>query len=163
MTETSLIDLRVNGLEQSRIIRSSQLLVEFLREELDLIGTRVGCNNGICGSCTVLLDGEAVRACLLLAVQADGARVTTIEGLDTRDADGIRQLDPLQTAFVEHGAVQCGFCIPGMIMTSKGLLNQTPHPSREDIRAALEGNLCRCTGYVKIVEAVAAAAAEPFR
>ena len=139
----------VNDAPIQRDVAPGTLLVEFLRNELELIGTRVGCNNGICGSCTVLVDGEAIRACLLLAVQADGARVTTIEGLVG---------DPLQTEFVEHGAVQCGFCIPGMIVTARGLLNASPGASKEEIVRALEGNLCRCTGYVKIVNAVAAAA-----
>ena len=144
------LELTLNGSPFQRDVSSERLLVDFLREDLGLIGTHVGCNNGICGSCTVLLDGEAVRACLLLAVQADGARVTTIEGLAG---------DPLQSAFVEHGAVQCGFCIPGMIVAARGLLNEHPRADRDQIVATLEGNLCRCTGYVKIVQAVAAAAA----
>jgi aerobic carbon-monoxide dehydrogenase small subunit len=143
------VELRLNGSAVQRDIESDRLLVDFLREDLGLIGTHVGCNNGICGSCTVLLDGQAVRACLLLAVQADGASVTTIEGLAG---------DPLQSAFVEHGAVQCGFCIPGMIVAARGLLNEDPRADRDQIVAALEGNLCRCTGYVKIVQAVVAAA-----
>jgi carbon-monoxide dehydrogenase small subunit len=146
----------VNGEPRQRFVPPGMLLVEFLREELGLTGTHVGCNNGICGSCTVLVDGEALRACLLLAVQVDGQTVTTIEGLSTRAADGTRLLDPLQTAFVEHGAAQCGFCIPGMIVTARGLLNQHPHATVDEITDALEGNLCRCTGYVKIVEAVTA-------
>jgi aerobic carbon-monoxide dehydrogenase small subunit len=141
------VAVTVNAVRHEREVPPRALLVEFLRDELELTGTHVGCNNGICGSCTVLVDGEAVRSCLLLAVQADGASVTTIEGLTH---------DPLQLAFVEHGAVQCGFCIPGMIMAARGLLNQTPHAGTEEIVAALEGNLCRCTGYVKIVDAVAA-------
>jgi aerobic carbon-monoxide dehydrogenase small subunit len=143
------VELRLNGSAVQRDIESDRLLVDFLREDLGLIGTHVGCNNGICGSCTVLLDGQAARACLLLAVQADGASVTTIEGLAG---------DPLQSAFVEHGAVQCGFCIPGMIVAARALLNEDPRAERDQIVAALEGNLCRCTGYVKIVQAVVAAA-----
>jgi len=133
-------------------------LADLLRDHLGLTGTHVACNNGICGSCTVIVDGEPVRACLMLAVQADGSTVATIEGLATVDQDGTRRLHPLQQAFVDHGAVQCGFCIPGMIMTAKALLDSTPRPTVEDIKHALEGNLCRCTGYVKIVEAVGAAA-----
>jgi carbon-monoxide dehydrogenase small subunit len=153
------IQVTVNGAAVERFVSPGMVLVEFLREELGLTGTHVGCNNGICGSCTVLVDGEALRACLLLAVQADGQTVTTIEGLATRAADGTRQLDPVQTSFVEHGAAQCGFCIPGMIVTARWLLNHQPHASVEEITAALEGNLCRCTGYVKIVEAIGAVAA----
>jgi aerobic carbon-monoxide dehydrogenase small subunit len=143
------VELTLNGSAVQRDVASERLLVDLLREDLGLIGTHVGCNNGICGSCTVLVDGLAVRACLLLAVQADGASVTTIEGLAG---------DPLQSAFVERGAVQCGFCIPGMIVAARGLLNEHQHADRDQIVAALEGNLCRCTGYVKIVQAVAAAA-----
>jgi aerobic carbon-monoxide dehydrogenase small subunit len=143
------VELTLNGSAVHRDVAPDRLLVDFLREDLGLIGTHVGCNNGICGSCTVLLDGQAARACLLLAVQADGASVTTIEGLAG---------DPLQSAFVEHGAVQCGFCIPGMIVAARALLNEDPRAERDQIVAALEGNLCRCTGYVKIVQAVVAAA-----
>jgi aerobic carbon-monoxide dehydrogenase small subunit len=143
------IALSVNGSAFSGDVDPELLLVEFLRNQLELIGTRVGCNNGICGSCTILVDREPIRACLMLAVQADQASITTIEGLIG---------DPLQDAFVERGAVQCGFCIPGMIMAARGLLDRTPDASTEDIVAALDGNLCRCTGYVKIVEAAAAAA-----
>jgi carbon-monoxide dehydrogenase small subunit len=141
--------VNVNSAQVERDVAPGRLLVDFLRDDLGLTGTHIGCNNGICGSCTVLLDGEAVRSCLLLAVQADGASVTTIEGL---------LLDPLQQSFVERGAVQCGFCIPGMIVTARGLLNATPGAGTEEILRALEGNLCRCTGYVKIIDAVAAAA-----
>jgi aerobic-type carbon monoxide dehydrogenase small subunit (CoxS/CutS family) len=151
------IDVSVNGKTLQRDVAPGVLLVDLLRKDLELIGTRIGCNNGICGSCTVLLDGEAVRSCLLLAVQADGASIVTIEGLSSVSPDGARNLDPLQAAFVEHGAVQCGFCIPGMIVTARGLLKSAPLATREDIVHALEGNLCRCTGYVKIVDAVIAA------
>jgi carbon-monoxide dehydrogenase small subunit len=151
------VSITVNGTAYAReLADASLLLVDFLRGHLGLTGTHVGCNNGICGSCTILLDGEPVRACLLLAVQADGGHIGTIEGLALRGAE----LHPLQRAFVTHGAVQCGFCIPGMIMAAKALLDRQPRPTTEAIKAALEGNLCRCTGYTKIVEAVAAAAAE---
>jgi aerobic-type carbon monoxide dehydrogenase small subunit (CoxS/CutS family) len=153
MTAFSIV---VNGTAYAReLADSSLLLVDFLRDQLGLTGTHVGCNNGICGSCTVLMDNEPVRACLLLAVQTDGCQIVTIEGLTARGAE----LHPLQRAFVDHGAVQCGFCIPGMIMAAKALLDSQAHPTTEAIKAALEGNLCRCTGYTKIVEAVAAAAA----
>ena len=145
--------LHVNEILVERDVEPDVTLVEFLRSHLELTGTHVGCNNGICGSCTVLLNGEAVRACLLLAVQVDGASITTVEGL------GGRQLNPLQQAFVEYGAVQCGFCIPGMLVTATALLKSTPDATRAQIVTALEGNLCRCTGYVKIIEAVAAASA----
>jgi aerobic carbon-monoxide dehydrogenase small subunit len=148
----------VNGATHERSVKPNRLLTEFLREDLGFTGTHVACNNGICGSCTVLVDGEPVRACLMLAVQADGASVVTIEGLATRATDGTQTLHPLQRAFVEHGAVQCGFCIPGMIMSAKSLLDSNSSPTTEQIKRALEGNLCRCTGYVKIVKAVAAAA-----
>src|SRR5262249_37748490 len=143
------IALNVNGSAFAGDVGPEVLLVEFLRNQLELIGTRVGCNNGICGSCTILVDREPVRAGLMLAGPADRAALPTHEGLID---------DPLQDAFVERGAVQCGFCIPGMIMAARGLLDRAPDASAEDIVAALEGNLCRCTGYVKIVDAVAAAA-----
>jgi aerobic-type carbon monoxide dehydrogenase small subunit (CoxS/CutS family) len=153
MTAFSIV---VNGTAYAReLADSSLLLVDFLRDQLGLTGTHVGCNNGICGSCTVLMDNEPVRACLLLAVQTDGCQIVTIEGLTARGAE----LHPLQRAFVDHGAVQCGFCIPGMIMAAKALLDRQTEPTTEAIKTVLEGNLCRCTGYTKIVEAVAAAAA----
>lgn len=158
MSERREITLTVNGVPMVASPSVDQTLAEFLRDELELTGTKVACNHGACGSCTVLLDGEAVRSCLLLAVQADGADVLTIEGLARAG-----ELHPLQQAFVEHGAVQCGFCTPGMIMTAKALLDAVPHPSEAEIRAAIEGNLCRCTGYVKIVEAIRAAARSASR
>jgi len=154
------VQLHVNEALIERDVASDVTLVEFVRNDLELTGTHVACNNGICGSCTVLLDGEAVRSCLLLAVQVDGSNVTTIEGIAS-GANATRRLAPLQQAFIECGAVQCGFCIPGMIVTATALLRAAPRAAREDIVAALEGNLCRCTGYVKIVEAVAAAAITP--
>jgi carbon-monoxide dehydrogenase small subunit len=149
------IHLWVNDQEVERTVEVRQSLADFLREELDLTGTHLGCEHGVCGACTILLDGEAVRSCLLLAPQADGARINTVEGL----ADG-DQLHPLQTAFqAEHG-LQCGFCTPGMLMSALAFLRETPHPSERDVRLALSGNLCRCTGYQSIVAAVLRAARE---
>ena len=129
-------------------------LQRMLRDEMDLTGTKEGCRTGNCGVCTVLLDGKAVKSCLVLAAQLDGHQVTTIEGLARGDA-----LDPLQRAFAEYGAIQCGYCSPGFIMAARALLDEVPSPTRSEIADALEGNLCRCTGYVKIFEAIEAAAA----
>lgn len=137
-------------------VPANRLLADFLRQDCGLTGTHLGCHQGICGSCTVLVDDEPVKSCLQLAVQVDGRTVTTIEGI--KNPDGA--LHPLQTAFVEHGAVQCGFCIPGMIMTAKALLDRNPRPDLEEIRSELANNICRCTGYVKIVAAVQAASGE---
>lgn len=146
--------LKVNNEELELLVEPHWTLLEILREELDLTGTKEGCGEGVCGSCTVLLNGEPVRACLTLALEAQGSSVTTVEGLA-----GENGLDPLQESFISHGAVQCGFCTPGMIMAAKGLLLENPSPSEEEIRRAISGNICRCTGYAKIVEAIAAAAA----
>ena len=143
----------VNEEHVSVIVEPHWILLKIIREELGLTGTKEGCGEGDCGSCTVLLDGKAVNSCLILAIDVDGRRVTTIEGLG-RETD----LHPLQKAFLEKGAVQCGFCTPGMILTAKSLLDQNPHPSEEEIRYAIAGNLCRCTGYVKIVDAIQAVA-----
>lgn len=153
MINERTIHLTVNGVPIKRTVAVHRRLSEFLRDDLDLTGTHIGCGQGICGCCTVIIDGEAVKSCLTLAVQADGCSVETIEGLA---AGG--QLHPLQQAFVEHGAVQCGFCTPGMVMTAKALLDATAHPDEAAIRRELSNNLCRCTGYVKIVAAVKAAA-----
>ncbi len=150
---TREIRLRVNGQEYLRPVEVRRTLADFLREDLDLTGTHVGCEHGVCGACTVLLEGEPVRACLLLAVQADGARVTTVEGL----ADGDR-LNPLQEAFRAHHAVQCGYCTPGILLTATAFLAEHPRPTREEIREMLAGTLCRCTGYQFVVDAVEAAA-----
>jgi aerobic carbon-monoxide dehydrogenase small subunit len=147
--------LTVNGVRHERDVEPRLLLVHLLREELGLTGTHVGCDTTNCGACTVHLDGESVKSCTVLAVQADGAEVTTIEGL--APAGG---LHPLQEGFWEKHGLQCGFCTPGMIMAAADLLRRNPNPSDEEIRHGLEGNLCRCTGYQNIVEAVKAAAAK---
>ena len=145
----TMITLTVNGIEHELAVEPNRTLVDVLRYDLELTGTKKGCDVGECGSCTVILNGKPVNSCLVLAVQANGSEITTIEGL--RRADG---LHPLQQAFVEKGAIQCGFCSPGMIVTAGNLLQRNPSPTEEDIRTALSGNLCRCTGYQKIVEAV---------
>jgi carbon-monoxide dehydrogenase small subunit len=152
------VELRVNGEEASLIVEPRTLLVNALRDELALTGTKIGCDTSQCGSCTVLLDGVAVKSCTCLAAQADGSSVTTIEGLAP---DG--QLDRLQEAFWEKHGLQCGFCTPGMIFATKALLATNSNPSAEQIRHALEGNLCRCTGYQNIVRSVQAAAAAGAR
>lgn len=143
----------VNGQRVEQDVDSDLRLLDFIRETLHLTGTKEGCGEGECGACTVLMDGKAVNSCLVLALQADGANIITIEGL----ADG-HTLHPIQQAYVETGAVQCGFCTPGFIMATYALLQDTPDPSEEEILSGLEGNLCRCTGYSKIVEAVKLAA-----
>lgn len=148
-----LINLVVNKKAYEIAVAPNRTLAQVLREDLDLSGTKIGCGIGDCGACTVVLDGRPVNSCLVLAVQANGSEVTTIEGV----ADG-QKLHPVQEAFVEHGAIQCGFCTSGMILTAKTLLEKNAKPSESEIRAALSGNLCRCTGYQKIVEAVQAAA-----
>jgi carbon-monoxide dehydrogenase small subunit len=147
------IRLRVNGQEFAPTVEARRSLADVLRDDLDLTGTHLGCEHGVCGACTVLLHGEAVRSCLLLAVQCDGAEITTVEGL----AQGA-QLHPLQEAFqAEHG-LQCGFCTPGMLLSALAFLRETPHPTEAEVRQALSGNLCRCTGYQSIVAAVLRAA-----
>ncbi len=146
------LHITVNGDEYDLFVDTHRTLLEVIREDIGLTGTKNGCNQGECGACTVLLDGQPVNSCLMLAHEADGREVTTIEGLA-----GGGSLDPVQRAFVEHGAIQCGFCTPGMVMSAKALLDRNPDPSREQILEGLRGNLCRCTGYVKIIEAVKAA------
>lgn len=148
-----LTKFTVNGELVSVEVEPHWTLLRVIRDELRLTGTKEGCMEGECGACTVLVDEKAVNACLILAVDMDGKTITTIEGVAHRS-----ELHPLQKAFVEKGAVQCGFCTPGMIMSSKALLDVNPHPSEEEIRFALAGNLCRCTGYVKIVKAIQAVA-----
>jgi carbon-monoxide dehydrogenase small subunit len=147
------IALTVNGTDVEADVEPRLLLVQFLRDRLGLTGTHIGCDTSNCGACTVHVDGEAVKSCTVLAVQADGTAVTTIEGLAQ---DG--ELHPLQQAFHEEHALQCGYCTPGMIMSAAYLLEQNPHPSEQEVRLGLEGNLCRCTGYQNIVNAVLAAA-----
>jgi aerobic carbon-monoxide dehydrogenase small subunit len=147
------IAVTVNGERREAEVEPRQLLVYFLREQLELMGTNVGCDTSSCGTCTVLLGGESVKSCTVLAVQADGGKVTTIEGLAQNG-----ELHPVQRAFHEHHALQCGYCTPGMVMAAVSLLGEQPSPSEADIRLALEGNLCRCTGYHNIVKAVQAAA-----
>ncbi len=148
------ITVRVNGIAEAHETENNRTLLEFLRDDLNLTGTKEGCNEGECGACMVLLDGRAVNSCMVLAVEADGREVTTIEGL----ADG-PALHPLQRAFLAHSAVQCGFCTPGMIVTAFALLKQHPNPTEADVRRALSGSLCRCTGYRQIIDAVLDAAA----
>ncbi len=147
------ITLTVNGEVRTQRTKANRLLVDFLREDLGLTSVKKGCAEGECGACTVIFNGLAVTSCTKLAGQAEGAEIVTLEGLGQNG-----DLDPLQTSFMEAGAVQCGYCTPGMILTSKALLMKNPHPSREEIRRALSGNLCRCTGYTKIVKAVEMAA-----
>jgi len=147
-----LISLTINDREVEVAVPPNRTLADMLRQDLGLTGTKKGCDMGDCGSCTVLLDGRPVNACLVLAVQAGGRSVTTIEGVETDNG-----LHPIQQAFVEHGAVQCGFCTSGMILSGKSLLERTPSPSETAVRTAISGNLCRCTGYQKIVEAIQAA------
>jgi aerobic-type carbon monoxide dehydrogenase small subunit (CoxS/CutS family) len=150
---THSITLTVNGAKEQVDVASNWTLLQLLRDRLALTGTKNGCSAGECGACTVLLNGEPVNSCLVLAVEADGANVVTVEGLAH---DG--QLDPLQQAFIDEGAVQCGFCTPGMLLSARALLTRNPHPSEREIRQALVGNLCRCTGYARIVRAVQKAA-----
>jgi carbon-monoxide dehydrogenase small subunit len=152
-SERVTVRMVVNGQERAVTVEPRWLLSDVLRDELGLTGVHVGCEHGVCGSCTVLWEGEPVRSCLTFAVQAEGAHIETVEALGTPD-----QLDPIQTAFWEKHGLQCGYCTPGMVLTAKALLDRVPHPSEEEIRAALSGNLCRCTGYQFIVEAVERAA-----
>jgi carbon-monoxide dehydrogenase small subunit len=147
------IEVTVNGVPHAEDVEPRTLLVHFIREHLQLTGTNVGCDTSSCGACTVHLDGEAVKSCTILAVQADGASVTTIEGIGTNG-----EMHPMQRAFMENHGLQCGFCTPGMVMAAISLLKENPQPSEEDVRIGLEGNLCRCTGYHNIVKSVLAAA-----
>ncbi len=146
------LHIRVNGDEYHLLVETHRTLLEVIRDEIGLTGTKNGCGQGECGACTVLLDGEPVNSCLVLAHEAEGHDVLTIEGLGSGDT-----LHPVQRAFVETGAIQCGYCTPGMVLTAKALLDHNPTPTRAEILEGLKGNLCRCTGYVKIVEAVEAA------
>ena len=153
MPSSVAVSTTVNGVEHQRSVEPRLLLSDFLRHELGLTGTHVGCEHGVCGACTVLVDGEAVRSCLVFAVQADGAEVTTVEGLDS-----VGELHPLQEAFRDAHGLQCGFCTPGILMSMVPFLREHPDPDEPTIREALSGNLCRCTGYQNIVESVRLAA-----
>ncbi|HJX09704.1 MAG TPA: (2Fe-2S)-binding protein [Candidatus Binatia bacterium] len=148
-----VVRLVVNGEEHAALVKSNTTLLDLLREEFDYTGTKKGCELGDCGACTVLMDGKTVNSCLVLAVEANGHAVTTIEGLERNG-----KLDRLQEEFINQAAVQCGYCSPGMILSAKALLVRNPHPSEREVREAIGGNLCRCTGYVRIVKAILAAA-----
>jgi len=152
---TKLISLTINDRHYDLAVPPNRTLADMLRYDLGLTGTKKGCDEGDCGSCTVIMDGRNVNSCLVLAVQANGKTVTTIEGVETDEG-----LHPIQEAFVEHGAIQCGFCTPGMILSGKNLLDKNPGADEAEIRTAISGNLCRCTGYQKIVEAIRAAGKE---
>jgi aerobic-type carbon monoxide dehydrogenase small subunit (CoxS/CutS family) len=146
------IEFEVNGKAQEVFVEPWKTLIDVLRDDLSLIGAKQGCDDGNCGACTVIIDGRAIKSCLMLAPQAQGKKILTIEGLG-----GEENLHPLQQAFIDHFAVQCGYCTPGMILAAKALLDESPEATEEDIRENLHGNICRCTGYVKIVEAIEAA------
>ena len=147
------IKLNVNGQDHDLSVLPHRTLLEVIRDELGLTGTKEGCSLGECGACTVIMDGQTVNSCLVLAAEADGKNIITIEGLANGD-----KLHPIQQAFIDHGGFQCGFCTPGMIMSAKALLDANPHPTDEEIRRGISGNFCRCTGYTKIIESIKAAA-----
>ncbi len=147
--KSKTITVTVNDEKYTRDVAVSRTLLEFVREDLGLTGAKEGCNEGECGACTVILDGKAISSCMYLAVDADGKSVLTIEGLASNG-----ELHPLQQAFIDEGAVQCGFCTPGMVLTAKAILDEVPNPSEDEIRKMMEGNLCRCTGYNRIIDAV---------
>ncbi len=152
-TTSKRITVTVNGASYERDVDARRLLVHVIRDDLDLTGTHIGCDTGNCGACTVLVDGLAVKSCMMLAVQADGASIETVESLASGD-----ELHPLQRAFSAHHALQCGYCTPGMLMSAKHLLDNNSEPTENEIRRAIQGNICRCTGYVNIVDAIDAAA-----
>ncbi len=154
MVNKAEVTLTVNGRKRSATVEPRMLLVDFLRHELGMTGTHIGCEHGVCGACTVLLDGRTARSCLHFAVAVDGAEIDTVEGIASQD-----QLHPIQEAFHQHHALQCGYCTPGFLMTTIELLKQNPNPDEAAIRRALTNNICRCTGYTNIIKAVAAAAA----
>jgi len=143
------IELTINGKKYNLMVKPHRTLLDILRDEVGLLGTKKGCDTGDCGACTVIMDGKAVNSCLILGVEANGKEILTIEGLAK---DG--KLHPLQQAFIDHGAIQCGYCSPGMIMAAKALLDKNPRPTELEVKEAIAGNICRCTGYVKIVEAI---------
>jgi carbon-monoxide dehydrogenase small subunit len=150
MKKMNPISLTVNKEEYDLYVPPNRTLLEVLREDLELTGTKESCGEGVCGSCTVLCDGLPIRSCLTLAAEVQGSEIATVEGLRMKDG----QLDPLQQSFIDHGAVQCGFCTPGILMSAKAFLNQNPNPSETHIRKAISGNICRCTGYIKIIDAI---------
>jgi carbon-monoxide dehydrogenase small subunit len=157
MTTQQRVSLTVNGVNYEREVEPRMTLVDFLRHELRLTGTHVGCEHGVCGACTIIKDGEAVRSCLMLAVQADGTELQTVEGLRNNETG---KLHPIQEAFIEEHGLQCGFCTPGFLMSTLDLLGRNPNPTDDEIRDALDGNLCRCTGYQAIIQSVRLAAAK---
>jgi carbon-monoxide dehydrogenase small subunit len=149
MPDKQILRMKVNGKLVEVLVDPTWTLLRVLREELRLTGTKKGCGQGDCGVCTVIMNGKAVNACLVLALQAEGKEIETVEGLGTEE-----KLHPLQASFIKHGAVQCGFCTPGMLMSAVALLKKNPHPNEEETRRGISGNLCRCTGYVKIIKAI---------
>ncbi len=153
--DKTILKMTVNGEPVEVAVNPAWTLLRVIREELGLTGTKEGCGIGDCGACTVLLEGKTVNSCLVLALQAEGKEVRTVEGLGTEE-----NLDPLQESFIEYGAVQCGFCTPGMLISARALLDKNPHPTTEEIKVAISGNLCRCTGYVKIIQAIEIVAQE---
>jgi aerobic-type carbon monoxide dehydrogenase small subunit (CoxS/CutS family) len=153
LVTSRMVTVEVNGVEYQREVDARRLLIHFIRDDLGLTGSHIGCDTGNCGACSIIVDGTLLKSCMMLAVQADGAKIETVEGLAEGD-----ELTPLQRAFSEHHALQCGYCTPGMLMSATALLRQNKRPSDDEIRKAIQGNLCRCTGYVNIVEAIRAAA-----
>ena len=156
MSAKQVIKVTVNGRTYERMVEVRMTLADFLRQELDLTGTHLGCEHGVCGACTILVSGEAVRSCIMLAVQADGAELLTVESLAEGD-----ELHPLQRAFQDQHALQCGFCTPGFLMTACALLRDNPAPTRAEVREAISGNICRCTGYQPIINAILQVSSEP--
>ena len=154
LVRSTLVTVDVNGTTYEREVEARRLLIHFLRDDLDLTGSHIGCDTGNCGACSVLLDGTLVKSCMVLAIQADGAKIETVEGLAEGD-----ELTELQQSFSAHHALQCGYCTPGMLMSATALLRERPHPTDDEIRKAIQGNICRCTGYVNIVEAIKAVGA----
>jgi aerobic carbon-monoxide dehydrogenase small subunit len=152
VVSSQTVSVEVNGTTYEREVEARRLLIHFLRDDLDLTGSHVGCDTGNCGACSVILDGTLVKSCMLLAIQADGVKIETVESLAQED-----QLSPLQQAFSDHHALQCGYCTPGMLMSATALLEQNPRPTEHEVKVALQGNICRCTGYWNIIEAVVAA------
>ena len=162
MTASREIRLTVNGQDFRKPVEVRKTLADFLREDLELTGTHLGCEHGVCGACTVSVDGEAVRSCLMLVVQVDGSDIKTIEGLapDALTGPGDPSLHPLQRAFRENHALQCGFCTPGFLMTAQAFLQEVPNPTEDQVREAISGNICRCTGYLPIIKAILQASGE---